>query len=158
MQRLVLSEAGPELTPDDVREAEVTVGVSFPPAVTGVYLCSNGGVPADPYWRADDDDEAGILLSRFLPIRYDAGSGGTLESTHATLAGRGVINRDLVPFAVDWGSNFVCFDEEGLVYFVTTDDWTSELSMEENRARSRRRIANSVEEFLDNLHPESEIP
>jgi hypothetical protein len=112
--------------------------------VVALYLRVNGGVPADPYWRADENDEVGILVGQFLPMGRGGEEGGRLESLHARMVSRGVLDPELVPFAVDCGSNFVCFDASGAIHFVTTDSWRSELTAAENRARSRRLIADSL--------------
>lgn len=144
-------DVGPKLTEADIREAEREIGLTFPRALVEHYTSVNGGIPEETFF---DNGKVEASISHFLPIG-DAGSDdGSLESTYRRMVDQGAIDPGLVPFAVDWGSNFFCFDAAGRIYYCTTDSWRDELSPAENRERSRRLIAPSFYAFVEALEKE----
>jgi hypothetical protein len=145
------TDVGPALTEADIREAERQTGVRFPPPIVAHYLERNGGTPEASLF---DNGELEASVSHFLPIRYPRPDGRTLESTHRRMVEQEVLDPELVLFAVDWGSNFFCFDEAGRIYYCTTDSWREGLSHAENRARSRRQIASALYDFIEGLESE----
>lgn len=136
----VLRRVGPALTVDDVRSAERQLGAPFPTEVAQHYLAANGGVPENQWW---DDGEYEYDVTHVLPLRTPLPDGRSVESTHALLVGKGMVDPGLVPFAVDGGGNYFCFDADGAVYFVAADVWADELTAAENRAEARTRVAGS---------------
>ena len=142
-----------QITESDIRDVEREVGVKFPSAVVRHYLEFNGGTPEEAFL---DNGEVEVSVSQFLPIRHGRGDGRTLDSTHRRMVDQGVIDPDVVPFAVDWGSNFFCFDDAGRIYYCTTDSWRDGSTPAENRARARRQIADSFYAFVERLEPDPE--
>ena len=150
--RAEFTDGGPALTLDDIRRAADETGVTFPESVVALYMRVNGGVPINPRWT--NDANVDTLVNEFLPVRYPTADGRTLESTCRRMRAQGVLDDDLVPFAVDDGGNFFCFEAAGPICFTATDTWRDGLTPAENRVRSRIHIAGSMEEFLDRLAPE----
>jgi hypothetical protein len=142
--------AGPAITDFDIRGVEQQVGVRFPDDVVQHYREVNGGIPQNPVW---DDGTYELGVSHFLPMLHPRSDGRSVESTHQFLVSRALVDSDLVPFALDGGGNYFCFDASGAVYFIAMDDWEEDLSDAENRAALRRQIANTFSAFLDGLQP-----
>lgn len=79
-----------------------------------------------PAWELDSGEF--LLISEFLPL----GPG-------------------LVPFALDWGGNCLCFDAAGAVYFLALDGRHAERSVAENLQHTTRWVAASFDAFLSGL-------
>ena len=76
-----------------------------------------------------------------------------------TLEGRAInewelneLPRNLIPFAFDWGGNYLCLEKNSwqIIYYVR-DVWSENISREANFKKNSFVIAKSFEEFLNYL-------
>lgn len=74
-----------------------------------------------------------------------------MESVLAVARAKDILLGNLVPFASDWGGNYFCFDSHGRIYFYSLDDWSAEMSMEENKKNAARLLANDFDSFFERL-------
>ncbi|HEY0778074.1 MAG TPA: SMI1/KNR4 family protein [Gemmatirosa sp.] len=135
---------------EDLRQVEQQLGTGFPDDVVQHYSATNGGIPENHWW---DNGDSEFEISHFLPMQAPLPDGRSVESTHAMLVSKGLIDRQLVPFALDSGGNYYCFDRSGAVYFVATDVWSDDQTPAENRAEATTRLADSFSVFVDMLGP-----
>jgi hypothetical protein len=142
-----------ELKDADLREIEAALKIQIPEEVKQHYLAQNGGIPERPCWDLDSGEQ--LCISQFLPIKYPTSDNRTLESTFQKAAARDLLLPGLVPFAKDWGGNYVCFDSAGQIYFYAMDNWRPERSMEENKKAAAQFLASSMKEFVEQLVPEA---
>lgn len=76
-----------------------------------------------------------------------------------TLEGRAInewelneLPRNLIPFAFDWGGNYLCLEKNSwqIIYYVR-DVWSENISREANFEKNSIIIAKSFDEFLNCL-------
>lgn len=149
----IFRETRPAVVEDEIRDAGIEMGVSFPDEMKTHYLRYNGGVPENPCW--EQEDGITFCISEFLPIKYPS-EGGTLESTYKRLIEKKIIPNTLIPFAVDWGGNYFCTDPDGYVYFYATDAWSDKLTLEENQRKATRMLCESLSQFIEQLIPDED--
>lgn len=150
MLDLTFQSSHPPATDADLQRVAALIGFALPPAVARLYQKFNGGVPSLPAWELFDGEF--MVVSKFLPMSPDLPTDrGTLESTLIFVRERHLIKSGLVPFATDWGGNYISFDATGAVYFSPMDAWRPEESHEENIRRTTKRLAESFEAFVDGL-------
>ncbi len=142
------------ISSEDISFVEKQIGISLPDEVVNHYLSNNGGIPTKTYWVKDN--WVYLWLHEFLPIKYTNETTRTLEETYLFLRNKNLIPENLVPFAVDHGGNYFCFDSEGKIYFYTMDDWNSDFSYEENQEQSKQYLCKNINEFIDGLLEEPE--
>lgn len=133
----------------DIKEVEKRFGIQLPKPLKEFYLQSNGGRPDRDRYKGDGDI---YIVNAFLPIKYAAGTGGTLERSIQWLkVDRRVLPDDLVPFAVDPFGNYFCFSISevgaGAIYFV---------GMECKGIPNGILLCSSFDEFLANLKRKGE--
>jgi hypothetical protein len=88
----------------------------------------------------------------FLPIRFPMPtSQQTVESVYRQVTAKGVLPKDLVPFAVDWRGSYFCFDADGHVFYFSLDGWHAWLSLAENQSRAKHLIAPTFSVFVSQL-------
>ena len=136
-------------TEADLQRVATLIGFAVPPAVAHHYRQFNGGIPSLTAW--DLNGFAFLVVSKFLPMAQPVSDRGTIESTLELLQQRQLIKPGLVPFAVDWGGNYISFDADGAVYFSAMDAWGPERSHEENIERTTKRLAGSFDTFIAGL-------
>ncbi len=139
-----------DVTDADLQRVADLIGFALPPGVARLYQKFNGGVPSSPAWELFDGEF--MVVSKFLPMSpHLPPDRGTLESTLIFVRERQLIQSGLVPFATDWGGNYISFDAAGAVYFSAMDAWRPEESHEENVRRTTKRLAESFEAFVGGL-------
>lgn len=150
MTDITFQNSLPPATGADLQRVVALIGFTLPPAVARLYQKFNGGVPSLPAWELFDGEF--MVVNRFLPMTPQLPPDrGTLESTLAFVRQRQLIKPGLVPFATDWGGNYISFDAIGAVHFSAMDAWSPEESHEENIQRTTRRLAESFEVFMGGL-------
>jgi hypothetical protein len=152
MARNTFSNVREKITAAEIAEAGTALGVVIPDEVVRHYVEHNGGTPARPCWQSDDFEPA--CISQFLPIKHATTGGLSVEKSYRNGVEKGFLPRGLVPFAVDWGGNYFCFDEDGGVYFFAVDAWSDDLSNEDNQKEATRFLSRSFKTFVDTLVPE----
>lgn len=90
----------------------------------------------------------------FLPMKTRTKTAKTIEETYQTDLDAGYLVRGLVPFARDFGGNYVCFDKQGGIVFYAMDTWSAGRGDEGNKRDAMRPLTDSFQAFLDGLQPE----
>lgn len=111
------------ITVADIDEVERRFGVLLPQALREFYLQSNGGRPDRNCYEVNAEI---YIINTFLPIKFAAGTRGTLERSIQWLKiERQILPENFVPFAVDPFGNYFCFStgevDAGVIYFVGMD-------------------------------------
>lgn len=142
------------LTPADLDHLEFAIGKKLPTSFRNHYLKYNGGMPARGYWVGEDDFDP-IEVAAFKPITI---GDSTVLSTYQLMLKKQVLPAHLLPFANDWGGNFFCLNlDTGAVSYFTTDNFDSDLSPEENQARSERPLCSDFQRFVQGLVDEEDV-
>ncbi len=111
----------PNLSSEDFRKLEGTMGMALPEDLRRHYESFNGGTPKKNTFIADDE----YRIKEFLPILYGA-KGACLEDAYVDL----VLNnksfpKDVIPFASDGGGDYFCYclsaERRGEVFFYQSD-------------------------------------
>ncbi|WP_428243988.1 SMI1/KNR4 family protein [Gynuella sp.] len=149
------SDIGSQLSKSDLAEIEKRLGFQLPDTLKVFYLQTNGGTPEPDHWIGDNDFEP-IYVSGFLKMKDASPNESSLEDTYQNGVSKGIIPTHLLPFALDWGNNYICIDMTGKVFFLATDSWHDDLSMEDNVKKNTRLLCNTLDEFIDSLVSEDE--
>ena len=144
------------LSENDFNEVEKKLEVSFPSSFKSHYFKWNGGTPNLSCFVNDNIDYDYIEIRDFIPIKY---SKQFEDDPDFTLEGRAInewelneLPRSLIPFAFDWGGNYLCLEKNSwqIIYYVR-DVWSENISREANLKKNSIIIAKSFEEFLNYL-------
>ena len=139
----------------DLDAAEASLGFVLPAQFRQHYLTYNGGNPELSIFPGDDLNEP-VEVAAFYPIKNNTPAFDTKNSLlvehYRWMCGKDVIPSSLLPFGHDPGGNFICLNvPDGGVVFYATDSFDPDISMTENHAKVQRRLADSFEEFMDQL-------
>jgi hypothetical protein len=126
----------------------------IPEDLANFYLASNGGFPQNFSWM--EDGEEAVRVQCLLPMKQRTKYANTIEATYQTGLKEGYLVEGLIPFARDFGGNYVCFDQNGGIVFYSMDTWSRETDDETNKRKALHPITNSFQSFLDGLQPEPE--
>jgi hypothetical protein len=154
MAKQVFNEQGSKITDLDIKKIEKRIGKEIPKELASHYLNSNGGIPINCYWPQGD----GIYLwiQQFLSMKESIGEGRTLEDTYLLGQERKFLPKSLLPFAVDYGGNYFCIDDNSHIYFYALDAWEQNLSYKQNHERISNYLCQSLSDFLTALIDEEE--
>lgn len=125
------------------------------------YLQFNGGRPLKSWYYINDDIDP-LEIAQFKSIKYynlTLGSSTLLiDNCYYYMIERKVIPRNIIPFAIDWGGNFFCINQDdNSVLFYAVDSFNDELTLEENHKNAQLYLAPSFNVFIKNLMNEDEI-
>lgn len=145
----------------EIREVENKLEVFFPADFKSHYLKWNGGTPNKPIFENPNIDYDYIEIRDFIALKYVRDFG---DDPDFTLEGRAVnewekmeVPPDLIPYAFDWGGNYICLHKSsGRIYYYVRDVWSDNISTEANFAKNTILIADSFTEFLSYLHTDPE--
>lgn len=149
MTDLVFRNPAAAIGEAELQSLAALIGFDPPAALRRHYLRNNGGVPVLTAWELDSGEL--LVVSEFLPLGPAEIGRRTVATTFDVLRQRGVLKPGLVPFARDWGGNFLCFDAAGAVYFCALDVWHAQRSAAENIRHATKPLAASFDEFLAGL-------
>ena len=144
------------LSENDFNEVEKKLEVSFPSLFRSHYFKWNGGTPNLSCFVNDNIDYDYIEIRDFIPMKY---SKQFEDDPDFTLEGRAInewdlneLPRNLIPFAFDWGGNYLCLEKNSwqIIYYVR-DVWSENISREANFEKNSIIIAKSFDEFLNCL-------
>jgi hypothetical protein len=150
----MFQNASKSISLDEIEQIESELNVKMPQSLKQHYIEFNGGTPDQRCWLQGDGYER-LCIHRFLPMKYPAGE-LTIESVYKRGIEKDFLSPDLLPFAIDEGSNFFCVDSDGVVYFYAMDSWSAKRTNNENKAKARRQLVSSFEMFLAGLVDEPE--
>lgn len=144
MRALTWSEPRPPVDPRTERAVESALGVVFPDDYRAFILAHGGGAPNETGFSLDDPRKREVGIGAFLEPDPGSGAASLLEARR--LARR--LPREVVPFAVSAGGDYVCLDyrrgpRPTVVY------WHHE---REGQPDEFTHVANRFAEFLDLLH------
>jgi len=155
---LKLTDCQKRLTLADLALVEQDLRIKLPEAFRSFYLQHNGGTPdrttwVDPAGKFDD-----IEVRDFLSMLYFNSKGDdpdfTLNGIARSQWAAGDLPKSLLPFAIDWGGNYLCLDiADGKVCYFLRDVWSDNLSTEKNREINTRPVAESFSQFVSGLIP-----
>ena len=145
----------------EIRHFEGIIGYFLPESFKDFYLNSNGGIPCKGWWDGTDDYDA-VRVKKFKPLagsrHVEEHDTAFMENCYLAMVKRNVIPKRLLPFAIDVGGNFFCFDLiEGNVCYYTTDSFDSDASIAVNQAKACRWLEKSFQDFIQNLKDEDDI-
>ena len=146
--------SGESLSRDDIRHVEQTIGITMPESLADFYMNTNGGFPEKTSWIVDGEEQ--VRVQCFLPMKNRTRFSNTIEATYRTGLEEDYFVKGLVPFAKDFGGNFVCFDGEGGIVFYTMDTWSAGTDKEQSKKEAMTPITDSFQDFLNGLQPEPE--
>ena len=141
---------------NDFNEVEKKLEVSFPSSFKSHYFKWNGGTPNLSCFVNDNIDYDYIEIRDFIPMKY---SKPFEDDPDFTLEGRAInewdlneLPRNLIPFAFDWGGNYLCLEKNSWqIIFYVRDVWSENISREANFEKNSIVIAKSFDEFLNCL-------
>ena len=144
------------LSENDFNDVEKNLEVSFPASFKSHYFKWNGGTPTLSCFVNDNIDYDYIEIRDFIPMKY---SKQFEDDPDFTLEGRAInewklneLPKNLIPFAFDWGGNYLCLEKNSwqIIYYVR-DVWSENISREANFKKNSIIIAKSFDEFLNCL-------
>jgi hypothetical protein len=138
-------DPAPAITTADLADVERRFGFSFPSLLRSIYLEFNGGIPSENRYR---DENGECIVHEFLSIKTGPPE-LTLESTlRRVTIDQKILPKSLIPFAVDPGGNFYCFDTgwrkpKSIVLYRT--------GFSENDDQAVDYLCDSMEDFIARL-------
>jgi len=154
---LVLANGEGKLTGDDWFEIERKLGFPLPSDMKTLYLSSNGGEPSPNVWVDPLKKWEPIEIRDFFPFLYKADQNNDAHFTADGIAvmgwKRNTLPQGFLPFAIDWGGNYLCVNlNDGTIFYVTRDTWDESLSPQDNFKKGARKIAGSFSDFMKNIN------
>lgn len=150
-----LIKSGPVLTTDQIDEFSRDFEFNVPESVRRFYQNFNGGIPDHGFFPANEFYDF-IEVSKFLSFLGNSSDVNGIERAFRIGREKGFISDDLMPIAIDWGGNYICVSQNGVVYYVVNDTFDESLSMEENMKNNTRKICIDFDDFINSLVPEDE--
>lgn len=112
----------PQLSPEDIRQAEKELNLKFPQVLVDHYLKWNGGFPDHCIYQHDDERNQ-VCIEQGLPLKTDKKTHTTAQAAYRDLQKRNV-PANYFPFGLDTcGAYFLVdlSDPKLAVYFYETD-------------------------------------
>jgi cell wall assembly regulator SMI1 len=138
----------------EIKAIEKDLNIIFPKDFTEHYLLYNGGVPVNCHYYIEDND-IDTSVSLFYPLKnhIETIEINTIEERYLQFIEKGILPKNFVPFASDWGGNQFCIDikDSGTVYLVYMD-LGNPLEAEDAIIK----IANNFNNFLEKLEEEED--
>jgi hypothetical protein len=137
---------------DEIHQFEARRGLVLPAEYKQFLLKSNGGMPTHDCFVIPGFHGHGSSLNSFYGIHDDAPH-HQLDRALKTYQDR--VPDDLIPIAYDAGGNVICIgwtgERLGKIYFWDHEDEIDEEGCFRQDYRNVFLVANSLQEFLDNL-------
>ncbi|MCA3909846.1 SMI1/KNR4 family protein [Vibrio vulnificus] len=150
-----LERTGRTIAHDDLFDLEGIIGFDLPEQFRNFYLKNNGGVPNPNHFPAHKEFDP-ICISSFLCVKYPCGTENNMEDTYQKGVRKNYLPSDLLPFAVDWGGNYICINKMSEIFFYSVDRCCEDLDNHESINRNKRFICQSFEDFINSLVDEDE--
>ena len=147
-----VSDPGPALTPADIRDVELAIGIELPEDLRRHYLWGNGGFAIRSEFIVPDSDFDQYDVAHWNSMKYLRQAHDVLfEDTYQVLVrDKKLIPDRLVPFAVNGGGDFFCMDRvtQEIVFYAMD-------SCADPQAATQH-LTGSLREFLDILVTEQD--
>nr|WP_314484753.1 SMI1/KNR4 family protein [uncultured Kingella sp.] len=144
------------ITEQEIKKIETDLGVVFPVDFKKHYLTWNGGRPSKSLFLNEDIDCDYIEIRDFIPMKFhqvfENDPDFTLEGRTKNEWENMRIPGHLIPYAFDWGGNYICINKnDGKIFFYVRDVWSNNISREANFSKNSILIAKSFTDFLSHL-------
>lgn len=144
------------ITEQEIQIIETKLETVFPEDFKKHYLTWNGGKPNKSLFLNENTYDVEIEIRDFIPMKFHQDFG---DDPDFTLEGRTQnewkdlrIPNYLIPYAFDWGGNYICIHKDnGTIFFYVRDVWSDNISREKNFSINSKLIANSFTEFVSYL-------
>ena len=136
------------LSPSDIEQVEVQLGIKLPPPMHSHYLRWNGGSP-EPY--VFEDAVIDTVVSEMLPLKSGSNRETASQAYKKLVLDNQLMRMHFFPFAVDGGGDYFfadCSDPSAPVHFFRGDYWGS------NRGKCDVNLSLTFEAFWRSLKPE----
>jgi hypothetical protein len=145
----------------EIEQLENNLKYKLPNYFIEHYLKFNGGIPLKSWWYFNEDIDP-LEIAQFKSIKYynlTLGSSTSLiDNCYYYMIERNVIPQNIIPFAIDWGGNFFCINQDdNSILFYTVDSFNDDLTLKENHKNAQLYLAPSFNVFINNLMSEEEI-
>lgn len=152
---LIFLNCEKSLNAEDFNNIEHKLQKKIPTSIKNHYLNFNGGYPNKSLFT-DEDEVLEIEIMDFIPFLYAKEFGNdpvfTIEGRTSICWKKNEIPSYLLPFAMDWGGNYIAYNlQNNQIYYYVTDSWSEEINIEENFIKNSQLIANNFKDFLQNL-------
>ena len=144
-------------SPEDIAELTSLIGREAPSPLLELFSHCNGGTPCKSFLPLRDWEP--VEIKKFLPVRLSSTEGPELSINFllASVRVREFLPLNYLPFAIDHGANYLCLelDEYKIIYWMN-DVYDPSKSLELNRRKAERIVADSFPSFLNALVSEDE--
>lgn len=153
---LTLRDSEKLLNDNDFIRIEQDLGITLPSDFVEFYKLHNGGIPnrtvIEDYYEKIDDVE----ISEFFPALYcqefENDPDYTLDGMAKSEWAENKLPKNLLPFARDWGDNYICIRlDDGVICYFVRDVWRDNLSIEDNFFVNTTPITPSFSYCVENL-------
>ena len=153
---LTFRDCEKNITEQEIRSIEDRLNTTFPENFRAHYLKWNGGIPNKTVFENADIDYDYIEISTFIAMKYARNFENNPDAALEEQAAKGWENEEipswLIPYALDWGGNFICLHrDDGKIYYHVRDVWSDRLDTTDNFLRNSVLIAESFADFLSCL-------
>ncbi|WP_342365288.1 SMI1/KNR4 family protein [Escherichia sp. MOD1-EC7003] len=144
------------LSDNEFKLIEQNLDVKLPANLVKFHKENNGGYPNKTIFY----DYYGVLdfieIKKFIPFLHDYqfedNPNFTIDGISKKGWGELKIPKHFLPFAVDWGGNYVCLSlHDNKVYYYVRDVWSENISIEKNLEINSKLIAPSFTYFIKHL-------
>lgn len=94
----------------DIAKTEEKLSITLPDDFVSHYLQFNGGAPEKTWWDGDEDFEP-VEVAAFKPFVNNGQTNddprSLIDGCYISMVDRQVIPKNLLPFANDWGGEFL---------------------------------------------------
>ncbi|EGO8361038.1 hypothetical protein EYW98_16730 [Escherichia coli] len=153
---LLINKPDKRLSDNEFKLIEQNLDVKLPANLVKFHKENNGGYPNKTIFY----DYYGVLdfieIKKFIPFLHDYqfedNPNFTIDGISKKGWGELKIPKHFLPFAVDWGGNYVCLSlHDNKVYYYVRDVWSENISIEKNLEINSKLIAPSFTYFIKHL-------
>jgi SMI1 / KNR4 family (SUKH-1) len=146
-----LKTSSNKLLKEDIKSFIENLKVNLPDEFYSFYEINNGGVSENNSFYVEESDSY-VEISFFYPITYKSEKLGqvSIEDSYKLLIEKNIITKQYLPFAVDWGGNYFCINQEDESVVLILSD------MGIYSPKNVRKLTTSFHSFIENLHKREE--
>lgn len=153
---LIINNSDKKISDKDFNFIEQNLNVNLPPDLVKFYKKNNGGHPNKSIFYDYYEVLNFIEVRNFIPFLYAHQFENNPDFTIDGIVKRGwaefKLPRHLLPFAADWGDNYICLNlSDNKVYYYVRDVWSDNISTEKNFEVNSKCISPSFNYFIEHL-------